>query len=235
MDASLVSAGYGAIGSFFSISASNAVSSIQADASNRITGINNETANVLTQRNAALTGLQRWAQQVRNDRVMENLALNQQALATNFNRSRDARTRQNFAANIRDAEQQGRQRAAAAASGVTGSVVDVVNQATAVKRGIEETARIATERQISYDYKLTEQQQYWSALDQLDTGLIFDNPEMLDYRTATAKTSNATTAALTSFITQGGLGGLDSFFQPPKSHGDDLGAFLTLNDNFSYK
>ena len=235
MDASLVSAGYGAIGSFFSISASNAVSRIQANAQNKITGINNETAKVLTQRNAALTGLQRWAQQVRNDRVMESIGLNQQALAINFNRSRDARTRQNFAANIRDAEQIGRQQAAAAASGVTGSVVDVVNQATQVKRGMEETARIAAERQVSYDYKLTEQQQYWSAIDQLDTGLIFDNPEMLDYSTSVAKTSNAGTAALTSFITQGGLGGLASFFQTPKSGGDTLGAFLTLNDNFSYK
>lgn len=231
MDASLISAGVGALGSFIGIGTSNAVSSIKANSENAIRALNNQAAAVLTQRNAALTSLQRWAQGVRNDRVMEGLSANQAAMATNYNRARDARTRQNFSTNIQQAEAMGRTQAAAAASGVTGSVVDMINQASSMKIAMENTARLQAERQVSYDYRTAALQQTYAAIDQLDTGLIFDSPEMMDFRQSLSQSSNAGLAAGVTFLTQGGL---NSFFNKPKASGSDtLDAFLALNDNFS--
>lgn len=234
MDASLISAGYGAISGIITANAANAVGKIQASAANDIRNINNKTADVITARNASLTALQRWSQTVRNERVMSSIGSHQEALAVNFNRSRDARTRANFATNIREAEESGRMQAAAAASGITGSVVDVINQTSVLRRSVENTARLDQEKQIGYDYRKVEVDQRLALLDQLDNGLIFDNPELLDFGTNTAQSTNLFSAAI------GGMGvkGLQAtataagnFFK--SSGSSTLDAFLTLNDNFS--
>lgn len=234
MDASLVNASYGAISGIISASAANSIGKTQASAANDIRKINNQTATVITARNAQLTALQRWAQTVRNVRVNESVASHQEALAVNFNRSRDARTRQNFATNIKEAEESGRMQAAAAASGITGSVVDVINQTSVLRRSIENTARVAQEKQIGYDYRKVEVDQRLALLDQMDNSLILDNPELLDFGTNVAQTTNLFSAAIGGM----GLKGLQAtataaggFFK--SSGSSSLDAFLTLNDNYS--
>ena len=237
MYAGLITAGFSALQSMYGTSVSNSVANIKAGAENRIRDINHATVDVVNQRNAALTSLQRWAQGVRNERVYEGLGNNQAAAATNFNRMRDARTRQNFATNVQQAEASGRMQAAAAASGVTGSVVDILNQATALKVSMAETARVSAEKQMTYDYRLGERQQTFAAYDQLDTGLIFDNPELYDYSRSVATTRNEGIAGLASFGASGGFSSIGNLFGSgaSSSGGDSLGAFLALNDNFSYK
>jgi len=216
MDMSLVSGGFsflnGAIGQHFA----NQSAKYQAEAANGIRKGNNVVVAANNSRNATLTAMQRWAQQVRNSRVMESVEANQEALTINFNRARDARTRQNFATNVRQAEESGRMQAAAAASGVTGSVVDVVNMTAKLRNGMQNTARLDAEDQIAYDYKETEFNQRLAIMDQLDFGLILDNPEIADFGLNTAKTGNVLTAGLGNNgalknITQG----LGSFFNSP--------------------
>jgi len=169
------------IASYITASAQADVAEIQANSSNIIRAINNQTAQVVSKRNAVLTGLQRWAQGVRNDRVYESIGKSQEALAVNFNRSRDARTRANFAVNVRNAEEQGRMQAAAAASGITGSVVDVINTTNVLKQNMVRTATLDAERSINYDQQKREFDQRLALLDQLDNTLIFDNMERLDF------------------------------------------------------
>lgn len=230
MDASMAQGGYAAIaqmatglvGAYYS----NQVTGIQTRAQNDIRAINNSTTAVQNTRNAAVSSLQRWQQTVRNSRVQEAVKANQEALAVNFNRQRDARTRSNFATNVREAEQSGRQAAAAASSGITGSVVDVINQTSMIKKGMENSARLETEAQLGTDYNAQEFAQRWAVLDQLDSGLIFDNTQTLDYRVSIGQTQNLltsaiggtsvkgiqalTTAASSFFQTDYGLGGLAS-------------------------
>jgi hypothetical protein len=236
-DMSLVSGGFnflnGAIGQHFA----NEGAEAQAAAANGIRAGQRIVTASNNSRNAQLTAMQRWAQSVRNSRVMESVASHQEALAINFNRARDARTRQNFATNVRQAEEQGRMQAAAASSGVTGSVVDVVNMTAKLRNGMERTARMDAEDQIVYDYQKTEFDTRLALLDQLDFSLILDNPEVMDNGPATeARTGNVLTAGLGNNgalrqITQG----LGSFFQSSNTGSSSLDAFLNLNDNFSQK
>lgn len=206
-DASMYGGAYAAVGQAaagaITTHFQNQSSRIAADAANVVRTANNASAaawNTVTQ---AQTNLQRWTQNVRNSRVYENVGRNQEALATNFNRSRDARTNANFADNIRQAEEAGRMQASAAASGVTGSVVDVLNYAAGMKRQIQETARLDSEAYANKDYKLTEFQTHWAILDQLDNGLILDTPAKFDFGTNTATTSSVLGGALGAMGTKG--------------------------------
>lgn len=184
------------IASFITASAQADVAEIQANSSNIIRQINNSTTRVVNQRNAVLTGMQRWAQGVRNDRVYEAVGKTQEALAINFNRARDARTRGNFAQNIRNAEESGRMAAAAAASGITGSVVDVINTTNVLKQNMQRTAVMDAEHQINYDEGKKEFDQRLALLDQMDHTLIFDNLERIDFGNTTARqTTNPLAAA----------------------------------------
>lgn len=208
MDASQAAGGYAAMGqaasSFITAWGNSQTAKIQANSANTIRAINNGTVKVVNERNAAVSSLQRWSQTVRNSRVMEAVENNQEALAVNFNRARDARTRQNFAANIRDAEQSGRMQAAAAASGVTGSVVDVLDQTMRLKTALQTQARDETEKQIGFDYNKQELAQRLATMDQLDHTLIFDNIQLFDQRnTLPASTANPFSAAIAGMGTKG--------------------------------
>jgi len=214
--------------------AANDIAEIQANTANIIRQGNNSVVAAENQRNAVLTGMQRWAQETRNKRVYEGIQNNQQALAVNFNRQRDARTRSNFAQTVRNAEEQGRLAASAAASGVTGSVVDNIHMTATLRQGMEEVARRRSEQQAGFDYTTRQTQQILAGLDQLDFSPIFDNPRGLDYQVNTPQTQNSILAGLSKNnalkdIVQGGTS-LFSFAEPKS---DSLDAFLTLNDNFS--
>lgn len=238
MDMSLASGAMSGLNSMVGAYFGNKASKYTADASNKIRAINNQTAMVVSQRNAVLSGMQRWAQGVRNDRVYEGVAANQEALAVNFNRARDARTRQNFSVNIQQAEESGRQAAAAAASGVSGSIVDVIDMTTRLRNGIQNIARIEAEDQMVVDYGKQEFAQRWALLDSLDYSLIFDNMEQLDFGHTEAKSVNPLSAGVAGILgTKGAYGaiatGISNFFNTPSTGNSSLDGFLTLNDNFS--
>lgn len=190
MDMSLVSGGFSAVSGLISASYSNKAEKARAGAANQIRAGNNSVVAAVNERNGAITALQRWRQGVANSRVYEAVAANQDALAINFNRARDARTRSNFATNIRNAEEIGRQQAAAAVSGVTGSVVDVINMTSRLKQNIERQAVLDTEQQVDYDFKRKETAVRLSTMDSLDFSLIFDNTVQKDYGQNTAKTQS---------------------------------------------
>lgn len=230
LDASLVSGGFnflsGAITQYYSNQGSKAV----ARANAVIKQGNNVVVAAENQRNATATAMQRWAQQVRNSRVMENVAANQEALAINFNRARDLRTQGNFAENIRQAEEAGRQQASAAASGVTGSVVDVINDTTKLRNAMKNTARLDQESQIKSDFERQQFEQYQAGLDSLDFSVILDNYSNYDYSSSTAQTKSVASAGFAN-IGSAGLQSLSnslaSMFNTPKDN--SLFSFLNTN------
>lgn len=213
--------------------ASNELSAYQAETANKIREGNNKVLEVVAKRNAAITGLQRWRQEVSNKRVYSAVAANQEALATNYNRARDQRTRSNFSAAIREAEQSGRQQASAAASGITGSVVDIIDQTSRMRRGMEVNAGLAAESQMAGDYTRREHAQRWATLDSLDYSLILDNAPLMDNGFNVGTSTSVLGAALSGKNTLKNLtqGLADFSFKDTGS--DSLDAFLNLNDNFS--
>lgn len=225
MDASLVSGFTGAITSAISAQAASSIAKLQANTANQVRALNNGTVAAVNARNAQVTSLQRWAQGVRNSRVDDQIADTQEALTTNFNRSRDARTNANFSASIAQAEQAGRIQASAAASGVGGSVVDVVNMTFNLKNAVKEQARLDEERYIVVDQKQREFKAKWALEDQKDYSLIFDNLATLDYKTnLPATTANVGSAALAGFIS--GAGGFKQAASAIGGAGDYIGGFF---------
>lgn len=196
MDASLVAGGFNFLSGAITQSFANGAAKYQAATANNIRAGNNRVIDVANERNAILTATQRWAQTVRNSRVYENLTEVQAAQGSNFNRQRDARTKSNFAANVKFAEEDGRQAAAAAASGVTGSVVDVINTTSRVRKGIEEASRLQDEEYIDEDYKHAEFRTNLIAKDSIDYGIIFDNEQLHDFGNNIAKTGSVISAGL---------------------------------------
>jgi hypothetical protein len=181
MDYGMVSSVGGVVGSIITTNAANHIAADQAKTQAYIRGKNNEVIAEENKRDAILTGIQRWRQSIYNKRVVQNAASDQEMLTTNFNRQRDARARGNFAEQVQYAEQAGRMQAQAAASGVTGSVVDVLNMTLRMKKGQEDTQYANTTAQLARDEATKEFSTYWSDMDRQDTSIIFDNPRMNDY------------------------------------------------------
>ena len=240
LDVSLISAGSnflnGVISQHFSNQSAKAVASSNA----AIKAGNNTVVAAENERNASVTAMQRWALAVRNRRVKENVAANQEALAINFNRARDVKTRGNFADNVRQAEEAGRQAAAAAASGVTGSVVDVINDTTRLRNAMKNAARLDAEDQALGDFERMQLEQYAAGMDSLDFSVILDQTSNYDSTSTTAKTGNVFSAGFANI----GGDGLKALSQSlagmlsPKESGtasDGLTPFLALNDNFNNK
>jgi hypothetical protein len=226
MDMSLVSGGYSAFNSVVSAYFGNQAESYKADAANQIREGNNAVLAKVNERNSAITALQRWRQGVANSRVYEAVKANQDALTANFNRARDQRARANFATNIRGAEESGRQQASAAASGITGSVVDVIDMTSRLRRGIETTATRQAEKQMTYDFDKQQLATRLATLDTLDYSVILDNQQIMDYGRNQAKTTNLFGAAISGKdtlknLTQG-LESVSGFFKTTQST-DTLG------------
>ena len=119
------------------VDAKNLISEKNANAHNRV--------RVSTNNFAAVKGaISRFSQGQNNQRVLD---AGGDALATtfmNYRRNDDQRVASNFEQTIRDAEEEGAQVSAAAASGLSGGVVDTINAATALRRSRanEETRRL---------------------------------------------------------------------------------------------
>lgn len=174
-----------AAGSFISTviatRSANKIAGINAAAANYVRGKNNEVVDAENARDSVLTGLQRWRQKVYNDRVMSNAVSDQEMLTVNFNRQQDARARASFSDQIHYAEQEGAMAAKAAASGITGSVVDILNMSLHMKKGMEDTQRAEADRQMTYDEGRKETSTWFANMDKMDTSLIMDNPRQHDY------------------------------------------------------
>lgn len=235
MDMSLISGMYSAVSGAYSAYSANSLASAQTDNANKIRAGNNTVTGAVNERNASITALQRWRQGVANSRVYEAVASNQEAMAVNFNRVRDQKARTNFSASIRQAEESGRQQAMAAVSGVTGSVVDVIDTTSRMRRGMEQQANVQSENYMLSDFNKAEFAQRWATLDSLDYSAIFDNTQIMDLGSNTAKQTSVLGAALGGKDTLKNLSnGLASFnFNSTSKGGDSLDAFLSLNDNFS--
>lgn len=181
----------------------NESAQIAAAGANAVRATNNATNAAIASVGTSISALQRWTQGVRNSRVYENVGRSQEALAVNFNRSRDAKANANFADSLRQAEASGRQQAAAAASGVTGSVVDVLDMSLQLKNHLQDVARVKAENYAVGDYEQAEFQQRWAILDSLDNSLILDTPAKVDYATNTARQTSVLGAALGSIDKKG--------------------------------
>lgn len=184
----------------------NRTARAQADTANYIRNLNNGVKKVENERDAVITATQRWRQSVYNDRVKEHAATDREVIETNFWRQRDARQRASFSDQIRYAEQEGRMAAAAAMSGVSGSVVDMLENTAKLRKGIEDQTRAEAESQFGYDKNKLEFGTYQADMDQFDYSLIFDHPQMLDFTRnipQTVSLLNGVTGAQVKGIAQG--------------------------------
>jgi hypothetical protein len=233
MDMSMASGAYSAFSSVVSAYFANDVADAQAAGANQIRASNNRVTAAVNVRNSAITALQRWKQEVANSRVYEAVKSNQEALATNFNRARDQRTRQNFAVSIRNAEESGRQQASAAASGVTGSVVDVIDTTSRLKQGIEQQARHDAELQVDGDFKKKELATRLATMDSLDYSLVLDNVQQADYGVNTPKHINLLGAAISGKDTLKNVSqGLEFFFKDTEGGKYDINGSDSQSDNY---
>ncbi|MCA3173563.1 MAG: hypothetical protein ING25_11015 [Burkholderiales bacterium] len=106
--------------------AQTTINEANAYASNLIRSSNNKVA-------AARSSLARYTQSVNNNRTLENTGKAVTQNNVNYRRSRDAAMSASLEDQIAQAEQQGAQAAAAAFSGLSGGVADVVRSTTALR------------------------------------------------------------------------------------------------------
>lgn len=117
-----------------------AVNRATAAANNRIEEVNAETSNRLriakNAEDASHKNLGRWAQSVNNNRQLDAGGAALEANVVNQLRGEDAAMRASFSDSIRAAEQEGASAAAAAASGVDGGIVDMINGSVVLRDSI---------------------------------------------------------------------------------------------------
>lgn len=155
------------------INAQNIINEANAWANNLVRGANNNLK-------AARGSLARYTQSVNNQRTLDNAGSSAEAATVNYRRARDSAMKDDFETQIRNAEQAGGQAAAAALSGLTGGVADLVTQTSALRR-----ARVAqrfdeSTKQTDFDAGLRQKQIMQSGWDSLDSSTI---AEEIDYNT----------------------------------------------------
>lgn len=138
---------------------------------------------------AAATGaLARWTQSVNNNRRLDQGAKEREAALVNYRRQMDAGVHQRLSESIREAEAMGSAAARQAASGVTGSVGDMVSASIALRDSI--SRQIVKDRQGMADFdqrrRLANIQS--QMVGGLDNSLIFD---AIDYNTNVGQTYTA--------------------------------------------
>lgn len=152
------------------IEASNIVNEANAYASNLIRTSNNKLA-------AARSSLAYYNQSENNRRVLANAGSAAEASTVNYRRQRDAGLTSSVEQQIAAAEREGAQASAAAFSGLTGGVVDVVRTATALRQS---RIQQRTEDMLKFaDYDASKQaarimQAGWDSLDTSDLTPILD-------------------------------------------------------------
>lgn len=175
---------YGLIGGAIAGWFGNEATRAQADANNMLSALNAEVGNkVRVAQNAATAAqnnLDRWIQSVNNNKVLDQGGEALEANAINYRRMSDVGIQQDFATSIRNAEQMGHAAAAAAASGIDGNVVDMVNGSTAlrdsiVRQGIDDKRHLQ-----AYDVARRAGNIMSQTINGMDNSIILDT---LDYNT----------------------------------------------------
>lgn len=114
----------------------------QAQANNRLRRVNIQEGDKVRQAGnaaeAATNSLQRWTQSITNKRAMDAGGAALEATLVNARREADADLNMGFSDSIRSAEAQGAARAAQAAAGVEGGVIDQINGSMVLRASIVE-------------------------------------------------------------------------------------------------
>ena len=154
----------------------------QARANNTVNEANTYASNLVRAANNDLRSsrsrLARYTLGVNNARVMENTGSALEAATINYRRARDSATSDNFESQIAFSEQAGAQSAAAALSGLTGGVADIVNGTTALRKARLQQRSEQAMKQGDWDAGRRASQMMQAGLDQLDSSEISDD---LDY------------------------------------------------------
>ena len=172
------------------VNANNIVNSANAYASNLVRAANNE---LRIRRNQ----LARYNQNENNARVLENTGSALEAAAINFRRSRDSATGDDFENQIAFSEQAGAQAAAAALSGLTGGVADMVNGTTTLRKARLQQRSDQAMKQGDWDAAQRNRQIAQAGWDSLDSSEIAAD---LDYSVDIATKQQVTGGFLTEIL-----------------------------------
>lgn len=161
------------------IYARNQVNAANTYARNLVRGSTNE----LTSKRGSLA---RFNQSVNNQRTLQAAGSAQEAAIVNYRRARDSATKDSFEGQVKFAEQAGAQVAAAAHSGLTGGVADLVAATTSLRKSRIQQAVDQSLKQGDYDAAKRNRAILVAGWDSLDHSEITDQ---LDYGKDVATTS----------------------------------------------
>jgi hypothetical protein len=172
------------------IKAQNTINAANTAAANLMRGANNE---LIASRNS----LNRYVQNVNNQRVAESAGAELEAATINYRRARDGQIEDDFESQIAFAEQAGAQAAMGGASGLTGGVVDIVNSTTALRQMRAVQRRLTAVKQVDYDAVQERADNYRSGLEAMDqTGIVDDIDYSIDTFVQQKRAGNFLTDAL---------------------------------------
>jgi hypothetical protein len=149
------------------IKANNMLSQVNAESQNKVRQASNAAK-------AAQGSLDRWMQSVNNNRILEQGGNNMEASVVNYRRQVDANMYTRFSDQVSRAEQQGAAYAAQAASGVGGSVVDMVNGATAIRNSLIQQRTDDVLRMSGHDAAKAASGVMRHAIGSMNTSLLVD-------------------------------------------------------------
>ena len=172
------------------INASNTINAANAYANNLVRAANNELR-------SSRASLSRYVQGENNARVLENTGAALEASAINYRRARDSATGDDFENQIAFSEQAGAQAAAAALSGLTGGVADMVNGTTALRKARLQQRADQAMKQGDWDAAQRNRQIAQAGWDSLDQSEIAPD---LDYSVDIAAKQQVTGGFLTEIL-----------------------------------
>lgn len=153
----------------------------QVNAANTVNEANAWASNLVRASNNALSGarasLARYTQSVNNQRVMDNAGSAAEAATVNYRRARDSAINDDVESQIAFSEQAGAQAAAAALSGLTGGVADIVNGTTALRKSRIQQRTAEALKQADYDASrqvANIMEAGWDSLDMTDISADID-------------------------------------------------------------
>lgn len=159
-----------------------AIADAQVNASNTINAANTYAQNLVRSANnqlgAARSSLARYNQSVGNQRILQNTGAALETDAINYRRARDSASIDDFESQLAFSEQAGAQAAAAAFSGLTGGVADIVNGTTALRKSRMQQRVNTALKQGDWDAGQRAKQILQAGWDDLDHSEISDD---LDY------------------------------------------------------
>lgn len=153
------------------VQAANITNAANTYARNLMRGANNELA-------SKRGSLARFVQSTNNNRILKNTGSSMEAALVNYRRARDEGTKQSLEQQIGFAEAEGAQTAAAASSGLTGGVADLVAGTVALRRSRIEQAQSDKGKAMSFDAGKQQAAILAAGLSSLDQSTITDD---IDY------------------------------------------------------